>query len=321
MFLGKRNRASAARKSALGFAAAALPLLFLLPSAGQLPPQSPPQNHPRSRTVPASGKPLKFEVVSIRQNKNTGMGDCHQKLGAATPDGYRMSCMWMLIPIMQAYSTQKSGGNTVDTSNLKFVGFPPWLGQDRYDIDARVAPEDLKNWQNPNLRPAMMRAMLRSMLKDRLQLVVHHGTQIQSVYLLQVGKDGPKFKPTVPGEKPAASPYQMRLPGGGENVLLRQGSEIIHHEYGITMAQLARGFPHPGGRTVIDDTGLKGRYDITYGEPFTLHPAGNGPPHSPPPGPGRSASAIAHSLGLKLVPAKRSVPTLVCGHIERPTPN
>lgn len=310
---------------ASGFAVAALPLAVIialaLPIQAQARVHTKQQSDTASQASSAPAGPLKFEVVSIRRDKGTNPRHCPQHIGAATLDGYRMTCMWMLIPIMQAYSTQMSGGNTVDTSNLKFVGFPAWLGQDHYDIDARVAPEDLKDWQNPKLRPAMMRAMLRSMLKNRLKLVVHHGSEVQSVYLLQLSKGGPKFKPTVPGEKHAASPYHLRLPGGGENVLVRQGSEMIHHEYGITMAQLARGFPNPGGRSVIDRTGLKGRYDITYEEPFTVRPASDGKPHPPPPEPARSASSIAHSLGLKLVPAKRSIPTLVCDHIETPSPN
>lgn len=281
-----------------------------------------PQPPSKSQGEAAPAKPLKFEVVSIHPDKN---GDdprtCHQRIGAATPDGYSMKCMFMVVPIVQAYSSQKSGGSTVDTSHLKFVGFPAWLVMDQYDIDARVAPEDLKDWQNPALRPTMLRAMLRSMLADRLKLVVHRGSEVQPVYLLEVAKGGPKFKATVAGEPHAASPYQMQLPGGGENVMVRQDGEIIQHEYGISMAQLARNFPDYGGRAVLDKTGLKGRYDITYEEPAPELPASQGQPHAPAPDIMRSAFSIAHSLGLKLVAAKQPIPTLVCDHVERPTPN
>lgn len=318
MLLGTQNHDRNTPLGALTVVALAMPLAFALASAAPVQAQSSRQIKTPPRA--ASARPLKFEVVSIRQNKNIDPRDCPQRIGAATPDGYRMTCMWMIIPIMQAYPSPQ-GPATIDASHELLKGFPPWLGKDRYDINARVDPKDLKNWQNPKLRPAMMRAMLRSMLKDRLKLAVHHGTEMKRVYLLELGKDGPRFKPTVAGEHHVASPYQMRLPGGGENVLVRQGDEIIHHQYGITMAQLARTFPGRPGRAVIDNTGLKGRYDITYEQPFTVRPASNGQPHPPTPEPGRSASSIAHSLGLKLVPANRPVPTLVCDHIQRPTPN
>jgi bla regulator protein BlaR1 len=302
-------------------AAAAALSLAMLPALVPGFVQAQEQNNVAPRAAAAPAKPLKFEVVSIHPDKN---GDnfrlCPQHIGAATPDGYRMGCLWMIIPILQAYPSP-NGPASIDASQEIPQGFPSWVATEHYDIDARVAPEDLKDWQNPALRPAMMRAMLRSMLADRLKLVVHRGSETEPVYLLEVAKGGPRFKATVPGEKEASSRFHLELPGGGENVLVVQNGETITHDYGITMAQLARNFPNHGGRAVVDDTGLKGRYDITYEEPKPEVPASNGAPHPPAPDVTRSASSIAHSLGLKLVAAKRAIPTLVCDHIERPTPN
>ena len=99
-------------------------------------------------------------------------------------------------------------------SRDQYTGMPAWMigDDDRYDVDAKVDEADLADWQNPAKQPAMLRSMLQAMLEDRLKLVVHRSTREAAVYLLLVGKNGPKFKETNPSEThPGARP----MPGGG----------------------------------------------------------------------------------------------------------
>jgi bla regulator protein BlaR1 len=89
--------------------------------------------------------------------------------------------------------------------------------------------------------------------------------------------------------------------------------------YGSTAGEL--------DKPVVDKTVLNGTYD------FTLQLAGRlfsgGPPpgstnsDSPPPDlQGTSfLSAVREQLGLKLVPAKGTIKTLVIDHVERPSEN
>lgn len=320
MLLSKRKGDQNIPLGACGCATVALPLLFGLACANPTPAHSQVQQTTPSRDVLADTRALKFKVVSIHQDKDTNPRRCHQHIGAATPNGYHMTCMFMAMPILQAYSTLESGGKTIDTSELNFIGFPAWVASERYDINARVAPEDLAAWKNPASQPSMMRAMLRSMLADRLKLVVHHGTKIVPVYLLQVAKDGPRFNPAKPGEHPQGR-YRLKLPGGGEMAIRIHNGERVIHYAGISIPQLARFWSGTDGRMVVDDTGLKGAYDITLRESAPQFPHQSPGPQPPSPAAGPSVFSKAHTLGLKLVPANRPVETLVLDHIERPSPN
>jgi uncharacterized protein (TIGR03435 family) len=93
------------------------------------------------------------------------------------------------------------------------------------------------------------------------------------------------------------------------------------------MDQIAHLLTQQTGRTVVDNTGLKGNYD------FTLHwtPDQSATPLS---GPGASPdastssesgpsifTAIQEQLGLKLESQKGSVEILVIDHVERPSEN
>ncbi len=153
--------------------------------------------------APANNKAWTFEVVSIRPSPP---GQGQQQIGP-TPDGYRMRNMFLMFPILTAY-VPLAGGAALDGGS---EGFPDWVNNDPYDIDAKVAEADLAEWQKPASQAAMLRAMLQSMLADRLKLVVHRGMKETAVYSLIVGKNGPKFKETDPNDP---HPGGFTLPGG-----------------------------------------------------------------------------------------------------------
>lgn len=81
------------------------------------------------------------------------------------------------------------------------------------------------------------------------------------------------------------------------------------------------------GRQIVDETGLKGTYDITlqfspeggmFGGPLPRPPANADPPDSS----GTSIfTALQEQLGLKLESKKGPVDTIVIEHIEEPSPN
>jgi uncharacterized protein (TIGR03435 family) len=80
------------------------------------------------------------------------------------------------------------------------------------------------------------------------------------------------------------------------------------------------------GRTVVDKTGLSGRFDFDL--EFAPDQLPQGPPlpgaPSPPPidpnGPS-IFTALQEQLGLKLESARGPVEVLVIDHVERPTPD
>lgn len=78
-------------------------------------------------------------------------------------------------------------------------------------------------------------------------------------------------------------------------------------------------------KLVIDQTGLQGRFDFSLELHYPLFsfplgpPKPDGPPADPQ-GP-RFLNAVREQLGLKLVPSKGAITTLVIDHVERPSEN
>jgi uncharacterized protein (TIGR03435 family) len=229
-----------------------------------------------------------------------------------------MSNMPLILPILTAYVP--SIGGTAFFAEDQVKGLPDWVRSTRFDIDAKVADEDLPQWQKPAEQPAMLRAMLQSLLEDRCKIVVHRDVKEVPVNYLVVGKNGPKFKETDPAEQPPAG---VKLPWGGTLVPAPDGMKL----YGATMQWLATLLSQVGRaeRPILDKTGLTGKYDLTLKPPQGT----GGPPSAPPqpgvssaPDPGPSIStAIADQLGLDLKPAKAQVESLVIDHLEKPTAN
>ena len=160
----------------------------------------------------------------------------------------------------------------------------------------------------------MLQVMLQSMLADRLKLEVHRDIKEVPVYSLVVGKNGPKFKETN-----AAETHQgVTLPNGGGTVVPEDGGHTIHF-YAISMTSLAPLLTNWAGRPVQDKTGLTGKYDMQMPNPAM--PAAGADGIAPPADPQGSVITAMEDLGLKLVPGKGQVETLVIDHVERPSEN
>jgi len=84
---------------------------------------------------------------------------------------------------------------------------------------------------------------------------------------------------------------------------------------GVTLSDLAMNLTFPLDRTVINKTGLTGRYD------FRLQWTPDGVATAPTDAPPDLFTAIEEQLGLKLQAAKGPVETLVIDHVEQPTAN
>jgi uncharacterized protein (TIGR03435 family) len=204
----------------------------------------------------------------------------------------------------------------------------PVLSQ-RIDIDART--------ERPVVSLAQMQQMLQPLLAERFKLAVHRETREMSALVLVLankdGRLGPKMKKsdsrcdamgtgvirfamtdTAPaGDRPACG-YG---PGGVGRIV---GS-------GLDMPSIIGGLAPSQRLTIVDQTGLRGRYDIdvTYTpEPFSAaalgQRGGTPPPGVDPNGPSLQ-SALEEQLGLRLQPRRMPVPVVVIDHIEPLTEN
>ena len=162
------------------------------------------------------------------------------------------------------------------------------LSTDRYDIIAE-APGDVSEEQT-------MR-MLQKLLEERFKLAVHRETKELPVFALVVGKKGPKFR-EVKDDGTAAEI------GGGEGHLIK-----AHH---ITMKLLAGALQGYVGDPVLDETGLKGLYDLNLDFIIDESLSAEGP---------RVFEAMQDQLGLKLEARKGPVEVVVIDHVERPSAN
>jgi hypothetical protein len=164
---------------------------------------------------------------------------------------------------------------------------------------------------------------------------------LAAVWIVAAGKDGSS------GLNGARS---ARVPGGS-TIRSRTGLGGSEASFISPISSLTQFLSQLLGRTVLDETGLKGRYtftlkwtpDLSQGEMFGgPEPRGSGSgftagaakaqsaPEAPS-APGSSASsgnsepsiftALQQQLGLKLKPEKGPVEVLVIDHVEQPTAN
>jgi uncharacterized protein (TIGR03435 family) len=128
------------------------------------------------------------------------------------------------------------------------------------------------------------------------------------VYELVLAKGGALCKEVAPGE--GDKPLNGIAPG---STMIRDGHLNSHD---VPVAALANMLSAQLQRTVLNQTGLPGRYDFT----LTWAPdngSGPSPDATAPP----LFVALQEQLGLKLQPGKGPVETLVVDHVDPPSEN
>jgi len=269
---------------------------YLLLAASLLALAAPAQSASPAQTEAQAAKPPAFDVISIRPTKSSpqpssdGSFSFSSRTGLRTlPDGFSASNIDLKTLIASAYGVKPD----------QISGGPGWVASNHYDIEAKVVAA---NGATPQpLTREQRNLMLRSLLADRFKLAVHNETKELPVFDLVVAKNGPKLQPAKPDE-PSKSSMSM---GGSEQLTATA----------IQLSALATQLSYQLHSPVIDKTGLTGAYDITL--QWTPDQA-TASPDSPGPS---IFTAVQEQLGLKLVPSKGPVETLVIDHAEPPTEN
>jgi bla regulator protein BlaR1 len=200
----------------------------------------------------------------------------------------------------------------------RIVGAPDWLTTEKYDVVAEEAGASADfNKVPPDLEFSQQGVLLQAMLADRLKLAVHRETRSISVYALVVAPRGPKLKEAKPGE---AYPNGPKGPDG----VSRPGIWFDHGTLvgqGIGMDALQFHVSRELKRTVLNETGLAGKYDFRLQNPPGAA-LGIDNTSAPSESYEQALSANLESqLGLKLEPRTARMEVLVIDHVERPTPN
>lgn len=190
----------------------------------------------------------------------------------------------------------------------QIVNGPPWLNVDRYDIAAVPDKEG-----EPSV--AQLRSMMRKLLVERFKLLTHVVQRNLPAYVLTAKSGDGKLTPTqVSGPLPGMG---IRTAASGLTLQMVNASMTDFTGF-LQMLVL--------DRPVVDQTGIKGRFDfkVTFtpdDSQFNGHP-----PKLPEQAGTRESSpnlfdAMQQQLGLKLTGEKTAVDTIVIDHVERPSPN
>jgi uncharacterized protein (TIGR03435 family) len=264
--------------------------------------------------VPA--EKLAFEVVSIKVN-HSGT----QQFGLGLPPG-RMTATNVTVKRLIEFAYQDNR-KSLQLRDDQISGGPAWINSDRFDIDAKVEDSMIEKektlpfseWAN------QVRLMLQSLLADRFQLKVQFETKEMPEYALVLAKGGSKLAastvaplgPVVSGPPPPGGPRLRQVPGQITGTGMGIGNLVD------ALAQQR----DLEGRAVVDQTGLKDRYDFTLHWTPEVQGGPNGPVLDSAPAPDELSifTALQEQLGLKLEATKGPVQLVVIDHVEEPSPN
>jgi uncharacterized protein (TIGR03435 family) len=229
--------------------------------------------------------PPRFEVASI---KPTPLDQYNGPSGIPTGHG-RLRGMRVTLQrcIMGAYGI---GPNQIS-------GGPPWLGVDRFEIDAKTS--------GPLDDDALFMNMLQTLLADRFQLQFHRETRIMEALVLEVAKGGPKLE-------------KAKGPESESSTSSRHGSIDAK---ATTMAHLAEVLARGMDVPVVDGTGLSGAFDLKLTwSPEADRPVKPGEVTPPDTGPSLF-TAVQQQLGLRLQRRKMPIEVFVIDRAEKPSEN
>ena len=248
------------------------------------------------RMAPSADLPS-FEVASVKRADpkaaNSGPNVCKGGPGTSDPTTLRCTNAALSLFIIQAY----------DVKFYEIVS-PEWVtrggGESGYDITARI-PQDATRED--------YRLMMQRLLSERFHLRVHRETREMPVYVLSLGKSGPKL-----------TPPSMTEPQAPHFTATFVGNHFHWAFHKAALADLAGSLVSQFWSPVLDETGLGGEYDFTLDfapdENWQMRvgwrPANSVPDETPV-----LATAISEQLGLKLASRRGPVKVLVVDSADR----
>ena len=256
---------------------------------------------PATPAAPAAKLPA-FDVISVKTNNSAA----HRMMINFSPDGIRVSNIPVEFILRDAFGVNED----------QIINPPGWAKSVAYDIEAKVAPEDVPALKN--LDREQRAKMMLNILADRFKLAYHRETRTLPEYALVVAKSGPKL------EEFKATTDENGKPRG--NWIRMSDSSLT--ATGIDMPSFTRLLADRIHRPVVDKTGLTGKYTFKLelaNEPHDGEGPG-GPPHDAGPGASSASAdtgpsiftALQEQLGLKLDSEKGPVEVIVIDHLEQP---
>jgi len=249
----------------------------------------PPQPAPATQTAP--NQKQVFEAASIRIEdlnappKNTNSPDFPANPTTFPSNLLVMRHFYLISLICESYG--------IECGNV--VGGPDYVRhQVHYDLSARVGGD-------ARLTQEQMQPLMKNLLQERFHLKVHHEQKIVPGYALVIAKGGSKLQPNK------GAPYGGFV-GGYIIKFQNVSAEYVGKLIGWQIKQ-----------PVVDKTGIQGMFDVELKFAPDDGPLKDDPQFSNLP---NIFTAVQEQFGLKLVPQKVPVDTLVIDHVDKiPTEN
>ena len=245
----------------------------------------------------AGAKLPQFDVATIKPFGKSG------SVGVLTDPGGRVFAGHSNLRDLLMYAC--------NVQRYQVAGGPAWADADYFDLEAKPpdsSPSAKLNPPSPKLPMTdEQRQMLLALLIDRFQLRFHVESREGPVYLLERGTGDLKLDSP---KDPNGFPWVGGLEGGA----ITWGTGVTGQN--ISMPLLAERLSPYFERPVIDKTGVTGSFDFKFRTndldptvPVTRDDVIS------------SIFASIKGIGLKLVPAKAPIATIVIDHAEQPSPN
>src|SRR6185437_13308274 len=253
-----------------------------------------------SQPIPAVDKSTKrvFDVSTVKP-ADPNARSSNLNLGR---DDIKSNNLPVLFLLQFAYGL--NGG-----SKDQIVGAPAWVSTARFDIDAKMDETTAAaiSKMTADERVATLRGMLQTLLAERFSLVVHRETQALPVLALTVARGGTKLVSSAAAPTPQGEWTGLHNPGPGQ----MEGRDVTISD--LTSALSNK--PEIDGRLVIDQTGLRGKYNFALAwAPENARSTESADTAGP-----SLFTALKEQLGLQLEGKKAPVDCIVIDHLEKPS--
>ncbi|HEV8146330.1 MAG TPA: TIGR03435 family protein [Bryobacteraceae bacterium] len=253
-----------------------------------------------------------FEVASIKLADPNDL----RKQFQVTPGG-RVTLTNLTLKEMIAFAWE--------VQLFQISGGPAWLSSAHYHLSAKS--ENRTQWSEVAL-------MIQSLLADRFQLTIHRETRELPIYALVLAKKHRKLGSGLTEakaggcrerdpSKPATAPELGRPPSMWCGQMMMTFRHV--RASAVPLERLTQALSQVLGRTVTDQTGLTGNFEINLqwtpdeNQAMQLLP---GTPQLPTDfAPVSIFAALQEQLGLKLESQKGPVEILVIERAEKPSEN
>lgn len=241
---------------------------------------------------------LEFEAATVKLATPDPRGytvGCKGGPGTDDPTTFRCTNMSFTNLLVDAFNTR-----------YDLVQGPDWLGSQMFEIQARVPV---------NTTAEQFRTMLQNLMAERFKMQTHREKKEMTVYALVVARGGPKFKEHTDDATAGAGPTQLTMDKEGYPDVGYAGMACASGKcaWGVSKAPIARLLTQVTAqmhRTVNDETGLKGEYDLKlhWMTESMARQEENGI---------SLAQALQDQLGLKLESRKGMEEFLIVDHMDK----